>query len=140
MRRNGMEIDARRFLKGLSLADRRVMLGARRGVAKILAEWEKRAKRLAPVDQSGRKPGGTLAASITAHVDDIEAGPNRVQGKISAGGGEAADYAIRQHEATLRHTHPTSGVYASKYIEQPAKELDSVAGRTVADEIKRQLG
>lgn len=103
-----------------------------------------RAKQLAndrvPVDQSGRKPGGTLQRSIVAHVDRIEATSAGVHGVISAGGGEAGDYAIRQHEDVLHHTHPVEGAYASKYIEMPLKELDRVFPELLASQIMGMLG
>jgi hypothetical protein len=136
---DGLTIDASQFLQGLDLADARAVRGCRRGMALSLADLERRCKQAAPIDQSGRKPGGTLAASIVGAADSIVVAPGRIEGKVAAGGGEAADYAITQHEAPLHHTHPTDGVYASKFIEQPLKEMTAKYGELVAGEARKEL-
>ncbi len=136
----GKTFDDGRFLKGLNLADKRVRRGAVRGMALLLAHGEKRGKELCPIDQSGRKPGGTLAGTIKGDAKSIKVTDKRIVGQLTAGGGEASDYAVRQHEESLTHSHPTGGVYPSKFIETPLKELAGKAPGVLADEIRRELG
>lgn len=133
-------LDDTAFLRGLKLADARVARAVRRAFAKLLAQAERRAKELCPIDQRPRAAGGTLAATIQGDARTIEVTANRVTARLTAGGGEAADYAVRQHEEPLTHSHPVSGVYASKYVEQPIHELSRVAGAYVADEVRKELG
>jgi uncharacterized membrane protein YebE (DUF533 family) len=126
--------DASAFIKGLNLADARVQRGARRGMAMLLADGERRAKEHCPIES------GTLAGTIVGSADSIKVTSQAVTGTLAAGGGEASDYAIKQHEVPMHHTHPTEGTYASKYIEKAIKELTPKAAPVFADEIKKELG
>jgi hypothetical protein len=134
------ELDASDFLAGLNLADQRVRRGAKRAVAILLAHGEKLAKDLCPVDQSGRKPGGTLMATIAGDARTIKDDGEAITGELTAGGGEAADYTVKQHEQPLHHTHPRDGTYASKFIEGALKELNGLAADTIAQEVHKELG
>jgi hypothetical protein len=125
--------DASEFIKGLNLADVRVRKGDRRGVAKLLMHGERRAKELVPVLT------GTLAGTIVGDVRGIQVSDQAVEGFLTAGGGEASDYAVIQHEVALNHTHPVAGCYASKYIERPLVELSRVAAGILAVEIQKEL-
>jgi hypothetical protein len=125
--------DASSFLKGLDLADRRVRAGGVRGMAMLLGRGEQRSKELVPVDT------GTLAGTIVGDVQGIRADEKLIEGTLTAGGGEASDYAVRQHEEPLEHTHPEDGVYASKYIERPLKEISGIAASVMAAEIRKEL-
>jgi hypothetical protein len=104
------------------------------------AHSERLAKGLCPVDQSGRRPGGTLMATIAGDARTIRDDGEAIVGTLTAGGGEAADYAVRQHEQPLTHTHPTSGVYASKYVEGALKQLNGLAADIIAGEVRQELG
>lgn len=132
-------VDASSFLRGLNLADIAAQRGARRGFALCLAHGEKLAKGYCPIDQSGKKPGGTLAATIAGDHRTIEVSGDKIEGKITAGGGEASDYAIKQHEDELNHTHPVAGTYASQYITKALAELAPLAPEVIADEIRKEL-
>jgi len=125
-------IDATEFLRGLRIADARVQRGARRGMAKMLAHLERLSKGLCPIRT------GTLAATISGDPATIEIHGSAIEGRIVAGGGEAADYAIVQHERALHHTFPAEGVYPAKYVEQPLKSEARRAGETIAGEIRRE--
>ncbi len=123
--------DAREFLRGLSLADARVRRGAARGMQKLALEVERQAKELAPVET------GTLAGTIAA--GDVKADPEKVEVEVAAGGGEAADYAVKQHEVPMHHTQPIEGVYPSKYMERPLQVVSRKAGAALAGEVRREL-
>jgi len=125
--------DASKFLKGLNLADLRVRRGAARGVAKAMLKCEQHAKQDCPVET------GTLAGTIHADVLNIKSTEASVSGVISAGGGEASDYAVYQHEHPLHHKFPFEGTYAAKYIEKPLIVLAPVCAGIIAAEIQREL-
>jgi len=125
-----MSIDPTTFLKGLDLADKIVRRAAVKGMRQLAAAGEERAKVLVPIET------GTLAGTIRSEVSATE---TRVEGRIVAGGGEASDYAIVQHEAELHHTHPVEGTYASKYVETPIKELTPKAASFLAEKIRNEL-
>lgn len=127
------EFNASAFIAGLRLADSRVRTAARRAVAIELARAEHRAKELCPIRT------GTLSASIEADIQGIEVSDREVTGTLTAGGGEAADYAVKQHEDILHHTFPEDGVYASKYIERPLQEARQSLPQTVARECRSAL-
>lgn len=133
MATNGLTVNASAFLRGLRLADARASQAAKRGMAKVLLHTERLAKEAAPVES------GTLAGTIVADPRDIEVSPQAIVGTITAGGGEASDYAIVQHEMPLRHSHPHSGVYASKYVEGPLQQVAPKAGQVIAAEVRRAL-
>jgi hypothetical protein len=128
-----LAFDASDFLAGLKLADLRVQRGGRRATALLLAQGEKRGKELCPIRE------GTLLATIEGDGRAIVVTDEKIEGRLMAGGGEAADYAVRQHEVPMAHSHPVSGVYASKYIETPMKELSTVGGQVYADEIRKEM-
>lgn len=121
------------FVRGLRLADSRVRKAARRALAIELARAEHRAKELCPI------ASGTLSASIAGDHRTIKETARGLTAELTAGGGEAADYAVVQHEQPLHHTFPTDGVYASKYIEIPIREASRTLGQTTADECRRAL-
>ena len=127
------DINAVAFVRGLRLADSRVRKAARRGVAIELAKAEHRGKERCPIKT------GTLSASITADIQGIQETADSITGTLTAGGGEAADYAVRQHEEPLHHTFPVDGVYASKFVEMPLREAMQSLPITVADECRRAL-
>jgi hypothetical protein len=127
-------IDATGFLRGLRLADERVRRGAARGIQRLMGRVEKRAKDLAPILT------GTLAASIHADYAGMTVTDQEVSGRVAAGGGESADYAIRQHEEPMHHTHPVEGTYASKYMEKAVTETAGQAGPVIAEEVRKELG
>ncbi len=131
---DGINFDPSAFLKGLDLADQRVRRGALRGMAKLLADGERRMKQAVPVET------GTLAGTCVGDLQGIKADDQAVTGELTAGGGEASDYAVVQHEEPMQHTTPYEGVYAAKYVEGPLKELAPIAAGVLADEIKGELG
>ncbi|MCE5280209.1 MAG: hypothetical protein ABFD92_00055 [Planctomycetaceae bacterium] len=126
--------DASEFLRGLDMANERVQHGARRGFVLSLAHLERKCKEAVPVET------GTLAGTIVGAASTIQITPDGVAGHVAAGGGEAADYAIRQHEEPMQHSHPRPGVYAAKFVEGPLKAEGPKCMEVVADEIRGQLG
>jgi len=129
---NGMKFNTKAFQAGLKNGHVRMRRGAMRGVQLVANHTERKCKEVCPVKH------GTLAGSIVAGDARLDGG--QIKAGISAGGGEAADYAVRQHEVPMAHSNPHSGTYASKYIENPIKESKSKIGPTVAGEIKKELG
>lgn len=126
--------DASEFLKGLDMALAAVKRGERRGMALMLAQTEKLAKEAVPIKSS------TLGASICTDMPARFTVTDReCTGRIYAGGGEASDYSIYQHEETLHHTHPVDGTYPSKYIETPIKRLVPIFPEVMAGEILTEL-
>jgi len=125
------DFDASQFLRGLRLADAAVRRGAVRGVAKGLAHGERLGRQYCPVRT------GTLAGTIVGDVAGIIATDTRIVGLLTAGGGEASDYALVQHEAVLHHA---DGTYAAKFIERPIKELKGKLGPVIAAEIRAEAG
>jgi hypothetical protein len=127
----GASFDPSQFLRRLNFADQVVRRAALRAMRELMGHGERRAKELVPILT------GTLAGTIRS---DVHLQGERLEGRILAGGGEAADYAIRQHEEPMQHTHPVEGHYASKYVEQQLNELVAKAGPFLAGEIKAALG
>jgi len=68
---------------------------AKRGIAVSLAAMEKRAKELCPIDQSGRKPGGTLQATIQGDARTVTVTADKVElsGEVMTFSG--SDLAVR---------------------------------------------
>lgn len=136
----GTTFDDTQFLKGLKLADQATRRGVRRGFAKCLAHGEAQAKKYCPIDQRPKHAGGTLQATIQGDAKSIEITDEKATGHLTAGGGEASDYAVRQHEETLTHSHPYSGRYPSKFIEKALQDVSLSAGAVVADEVRKEIG
>lgn len=128
-----LQLDAQQFLRGLNLAEARAQRGAKRGMALMLAHLERLSKAKCPVRM------GTLAATISGDAKTIEVKTGSIEGRITAGGGEAADYAVVQHERELTHSFPQPGTYAAKFIEGPLVESAHLAGKVIAEEVKREL-
>jgi len=127
--------DGSAFIAGLKLADARVRKAVRRALAIELAKAEHRLKELAPI------ASGTLSASGAGDIKGIkeDVGGGGMHGLLTAGGGEASDYAVRQHEEVFHHRFPTDGTYASKYVETPLKEAVASLPVTVAAECRKAL-
>jgi hypothetical protein len=126
--------DPSAFFDGLRKARALYSKGAKRGMAMLLAHGERRAKELTPVKS------GTLAGTVVGDPASIKITDAEVSAALAAGGGEAADYAIVQHEAELHHTHPNEGTYAAKFIEKAVLELKAKAGPTLAASMKMEAG
>ena len=128
--------NAEEFIGNLQRALAKHESVAREATAEMMLHIEREAKHDCPVDQSGRKPGGTLMASIRAEVDDIKIDRKGIEGTITAGGGEAADYALKQHEVPMAHSKPYAGVYASKYLENPMKRNIKKFAKHIAKKLR----
>jgi len=133
------DFDASDFLKRLDLANRLVQRGLGRGMAVVLGQGERIMKQNCPIDQSGKKPGGTLNASCRGDPKTITVSAEKIQGLLTAGGGEASDYAWAQHEGEFTHSYPVSGTYAAKYVEKAVAALVPIAPAVLAKHAKDAL-